>query len=243
MAFQEAELEKLAECIRRDPASWNSIPLLYLHLAKEGSPQALEAIEKLTTNDGDTLMLQGAGNDCILLGSQHSHDKLAEMADTYFWIRDVAMQWRKACRIINMTAAEDRSPPGPEDTPFTPRQGTPSILIVEDDSMTSKMVAHHLQPFGHVITTSNSRQATANYAVSHPDIVFLDIHYQDDLHDGFDVLTNLLSADAKAFVVMVSGDRDPATILKALSLGAKGFIAKPFRTEDFEHYLANFSSR
>ena len=88
--------------------------------------------------------------------------------------------------------------------------------------MTSKMVAYYLQPFGHVITTSNSRQATANYAVSHPDIVFLDIHYQDDLHDGFDVLINLLSADAKAFVVTVSGDRDPATILKALWLVGKG---------------------
>ena len=77
MAFQEAELEKLAECIRARSGELEQYPIVVPAPAKEGSPQALEAIEKLTTNDGDTLMLQGAGNDCILLGSQHSHDKLA----------------------------------------------------------------------------------------------------------------------------------------------------------------------
>lgn len=116
-----------------------------------------------------------------------------------------------------------------------------SILIVEDDPMTSKMITRHLQPFGTVTTTKNAREAMANNIVRNPDIIFLDIHYKDDIHDGFDVLTNILSANPKAFVVMFSADRDSDTILKALALGAQGFIAKPFKAKDFSLYLAKFA--
>jgi response regulator of citrate/malate metabolism len=115
-----------------------------------------------------------------------------------------------------------------------------SILVVEDDPMTSKMVTHHLQKFGEVATTKNAREATANNAVRSPDIIFLDIHYKDDIYDGFDVLANILNVNPKAFVVMFSANRDSDTILKALALGAQGFIAKPFNAGDFSLYLAKF---
>ncbi len=117
-----------------------------------------------------------------------------------------------------------------------------SILIVEDEPMTSRMVTHHLQKFGTVITTANAREAMANNSVCNPDIIFLDIHYHNDDQDGFDVLKNILSANANAFVVMFSADRIPATVEKAMSLGAKGFIAKPFKAEDFTRYLSIFNA-
>lgn len=108
--------------------------------------------------------------------------------------------------------------------------------------MTSKMVAHHLQKFGTVTTTANAREALANSSVHNPDIIFLDIHYHNDEQDGFDVLNNILSANADAFVVMFSADRDQATVGKTMALGARGFISKPFKAEDFAHYLAKFTS-
>lgn len=123
------------------------------------------------------------------------------------------------------------------------KKQTPSILIVEDDPMTSKMLARHLEKFGNVITTTNAQEATANNTVRNPDIIFLDIHYQDHDQDGFDVLTNILSANPGAFVVMFSADRDQATIKKALALGAKGFIAKPFHADDFLPYLSGLVSK
>ena len=117
---------------------------------------------------------------------------------------------------------------------------TLSILIVEDDAVTSKIVAYHLQKFGSVSITKNAREAMANDAVCEPDIIFLDIHYKDDIYDGFDVLANILSANPKRFVVMFSGDNDPDTIKKALSIGAKGFINKPFQATDFSEYIERF---
>lgn len=114
---------------------------------------------------------------------------------------------------------------------------SPTILIVEDDVVTSKLVAHHLQKFGKVITTKNAREAMANNSVFTPDIIFLDIHYHDDLYDGFDVLANILSTNKNAFIIMFSGDSNPEISEKALAMGAQGFIAKPFHADDFSHYL------
>lgn len=112
-----------------------------------------------------------------------------------------------------------------------------SILIVEDDPMTSHLASHHLKPFGNVLATSNAHEAVANYMVHRPGLVFVDIHYSNEEKNGFDVLRDLLSADADAFIVMVSSDHDAATIAKCLALGAQGFIAKPFKQNDFTYYL------
>jgi len=117
-----------------------------------------------------------------------------------------------------------------------------SILIVEDNPLTSKTVARHLEKFGTVIATTNAQEAVANTSVRNPDIIFLDIHYNNDDQNGFDVLSNILSANKDAFVVMFSGDKDQATIEKAMALGAKGFIPKPFTADDFTHYLSQVSS-
>lgn len=118
-----------------------------------------------------------------------------------------------------------------------------SFLVVEDEPMTSKMLAHHLEKFGRVITTRNAREAIANHTVQNPDIIFLDIHYRDDEYDGFDVLSHILGVTPQAFVVMFSSDSDEKTVEKALERGAKGFIAKPFHADKFAHYLASFSVR
>jgi two-component system, chemotaxis family, chemotaxis protein CheY len=118
-----------------------------------------------------------------------------------------------------------------------------SVLIVEDEPMTSRMVAHHLQRYGKVITTANAREAIANHSVQNPDIIFLDIHYRHNNENGFDVLKNILSHDPDAFVVMFSADRDSAVMEKSMLLGARGFIAKPFKAEDFAPYFDKLKNR
>lgn len=233
-----SSLRILAEYISRDPASWSGISLLYLRLAEKEMDAALAV---LTKNRTDILTLKGNHDECVLLGAGLAAERLVGV-DIYHWIRNIAANWRQACAIVtamSVAGKEHETPPLVCDS--EKYSVGSSILIVEDDAMTSKMVAHHLQQFGVVTTTKNAREATANNIIHNPDIVFLDIHYKDDIYNGFDVLTNMLSRNPKAFVVMFSANRDPATILKALSLGAQGFIAKPFHAADFSHYLAKFA--
>jgi len=96
-----------------------------------------------------------------------------------------------------------------------------SILIVEDDPVSSQLAAHYLKSYGSVIKTSTAAAAVANYMVHRPGIVFVDIHYKHEEATGFDVLRHLLSADQNAYIVMISADHDPKTIQKALTFGAR----------------------
>lgn len=146
-------------------------------------------------------------------------------------IDDVSKEWQVAHGLLQFLAAHD------DKELLSSEGGLYSILIVEDEPMTSKLIVHQLHQYGTVSATSNAREAVANYMVHRPDVVFLDIHYANERDDGFDVLQKLLSADAGAQIVMVSGDRDPHTLVRALSSGAHGFIAKPFKSEDFVHYF------
>lgn len=224
----------LLQCIRRDPESWNGVSLLYLRTAKKELDAALAMHAK---NRTDILTLNGKSGECVLLGTKLADNRPAG-AHAYCWIHNITDDWRQACAILTAMLKNDEEAPAYN----LKAHGKFSILIVEDDPMTSKLVSKHLQKFGEVTTTKNAREATANNIVRNPDIIFLDIHYKDDIYDGFDVLTNILSTNSEAFVVMFSANRDPATILKALSLGAQGFIAKPFHASDFLHYLAKLAS-
>lgn len=69
-------------------------------------------------------------------------------------------------------------------------------------------------------------QAAMQVLQSHPDtdLVLLDLHLPDQ--DGLQVLTTVAERYPAVAVVMLSGDKDQATMRKALDLGAQGFIPK-----------------
>jgi len=222
---QTMTLETAAGYIRRDPASWKGISLFYARPVS-GTPFPAP----------DATSFMGKNGDVIMLGLDRPPAIPPEAVSACVWISDIGRQQALAESILS-AATQDRPPSPDAGEQALPPDKALSILIVEDDPLISRMVALHLERFGTVTTTTNSREAVANYMVRRPDIIFLDIHYREDKGDGFDVLHNLLSADKDAFVVMVSGDQSPTTVLKALRLGAQGFIAKPFQASDFSHYL------
>lgn len=226
------DLEGILACIRRDPASWQGVSLLYAQLPPGVLPLA-SLFEEMHARCPDMLVFDDHNGGYLALGGQPL-DLPDGQAHHYLWMDDIARQWHVLAGLLH-----DAPPSAPAPHLFA----YASILVVEDDPMTSQIASKHLKPFGSVIAGSDSKKAVANYMVHRPDIVFLDIHYRDDRYDGFDVLRDLLSADKDAFIVMVSSDRDAATIFKALSSGAQGFIGKPFKPADFAHYLNKFSRR
>lgn len=221
----------LADCIRRDPTSWQGIGLLYLN----PYPLSLQA-----AND-DLLVMPCKDGSGILLGVFPPNFIPPLNASIVCHIEDIAAGFQLATGLLE--TIEEKAIATPAHNMASRNKKPLAFLLVEDDVMTSKLVAHHLEQFGTVITTKNAREATANNTFYVPDIILLDIHYRDDLYDGFDVLANILSANNKAFVVMFSADRHPATIVRALSMGAQGFIAKPFRASDFSYYIDKFTNQ
>ena len=105
------------------------------------------------------------------------------------------------------------------------------ILIVDDEEANLVMLRRLLSKAGYteVGGTTESQQALSLYRELEPDLILLDLHMPG--LDGFGVLEQLapvIPKDSYLPILMLTGDRTPAAKQRALSLGAKDFVAKPF---------------
>lgn len=112
---------------------------------------------------------------------------------------------------------------------------TPEIMIVEDDPFSQKLVGNALKGKYPISITNDGQGAIMSYVKKAPDVLFLDIGLPDI--DGHEVLEKLFKFDPDAYVVMFSGNGDKENIMKAVELGAKGFVGKPFTQEKLLQYI------
>ncbi len=116
----------------------------------------------------------------------------------------------------------------------------PSIMVVDDDPLTLRIVTHALGKDYSVITAHNGTDAIEKHLQQTPDIIFLDIGLPDC--DGLTLLHYMQQYDPECQVVMFSADDRLKTRIKALAEGAKGFADKPFNKEAFKGYIAKWAA-
>lgn len=109
------------------------------------------------------------------------------------------------------------------------------ILIVEDDIFSQTLIQKALNDKYDLALSDDGQGAILGYVKVAPDIMFLDIELPDI--NGHDVLKKIKMIDKNAYVVMFSGNGDRENILKALDLGAQGFVGKPFAKEKLIQYI------
>jgi len=109
------------------------------------------------------------------------------------------------------------------------------IMIVEDDPFSQKLVSNALNEKYSYSMTADGQGAVMNYIAKAPDVLFLDIGLPDI--DGHTVLKKIFELDPHAYVVMFSGNGDKENVMKAIQLGAKGFVGKPFTKDKLFQYL------
>ena len=102
------------------------------------------------------------------------------------------------------------------------------ILVIDDHALIRESlggVLRELRPEATVVEATNAREAMRLVA-EHPDLalVLLDLGLPD--RDGFDVLAELRERHPTIPVVVLSGSHDRANVVRALDLGALGFIPK-----------------
>ena len=105
------------------------------------------------------------------------------------------------------------------------------LLIVDDSSIIRKAINKYLKEYGLELVgeAGDGVQALEQFKAKAPDVVTLDITMPE--MDGLTCLEEMLKINADVKVIVISALSDQATALKALKLGAKGFLGKPF-TED-----------
>src|SRR5438445_4990865 len=107
------------------------------------------------------------------------------------------------------------------------------ILVVDDHALIREAlhgVLRKLTRDAVILEASNCAQ-TMETVASHPDIslILLDLNLPD--RDGFSLLAELRERNPAVSLVVLSAVQDRATVMKALDLGAMGYIPKSARNE------------
>ena len=108
---------------------------------------------------------------------------------------------------------------------------TPRVLLVDDLPFMRSLLADILKGAGMNVAAEaeNGRQALESYAQSLPDVVLLDIEMP--VMNGLLALRRLRRMDKEARIIMCSARGEQQMILRAIQLGARDFVVKPFKPE------------
>ncbi len=105
-----------------------------------------------------------------------------------------------------------------------------TILIVEDDPDQLALADLRVSMAGYSVRVADSEAAFLRSMAEHslPDLILLDVMLPDG--NGFDILGRLrkLPSTASVPVVLLTAKTEPDDIVKGLSLGADGYITKPY---------------
>jgi two-component system chemotaxis response regulator CheY len=105
------------------------------------------------------------------------------------------------------------------------------LLIVDDSAIIRQAIQKHLNDFDIEVvgTAEDGKIALEIFQEAKPDVVTLDITMPEV--DGLTVLEEMLKIDDNVKVMVVTALSDKSTGLKAIKLGAKSFLPKPFTPE------------
>lgn len=104
-------------------------------------------------------------------------------------------------------------------------------LVADDSEFARSNVARVVAKLGGAVVgeASSGHEAVALFRTLRPDLVLLDITMPE--LDGVEALREIRALDAEAKVIMVSSLGHKDMVWKAMQLGAKHFITKPFTPE------------
>ena len=105
------------------------------------------------------------------------------------------------------------------------------VVIVDDDQLVALSLKTILEADARVTvvaTGTDGTDAAALYRKEHPDVLLMDIQMKPV--SGLDAAEEILQSDPQAKILFLTTFSDDAYIIKALDLGAKGYILK----QDFE---------
>jgi two-component system chemotaxis response regulator CheY len=105
------------------------------------------------------------------------------------------------------------------------------ILIVDDAAFLRLSLRTILERNGFEVIgeASNGLEAVDKYMTLKPDIVTMDITMPE--MDGVEALTEIKKKDPAAKIVMISALGQESWVKKAVMLGARGFVVKPYKEE------------
>jgi two-component system OmpR family response regulator len=105
------------------------------------------------------------------------------------------------------------------------------LLLADDDDNLRSMLEAALRHHGYEVTAvAGGREALAEAAASHPDLLVLDVMMPD--LDGFEVCRRLRSEGRRVPVVFLTARDATEDKVRGLTLGGDDYVVKPFSLEE-----------
>jgi DNA-binding response OmpR family regulator len=113
------------------------------------------------------------------------------------------------------------------------------ILIVDDQASNLELLKQVLRDSGYlsVTSTTDSSSVCKLHAKNHYDLILLDLVMP--IMDGFEVITGLKEIESSGYLPVLVITAQPEQKLKALAIGAKDFISKPFDLTEVKTRIRN----
>lgn len=105
------------------------------------------------------------------------------------------------------------------------------VLVVDDSSLSRRMLRRILELDGHQVIEADSGLAALEvYSLERPDLVMLDMT-MEGLH-GLDALSKLRELNPDVKVIVASADLQQSTRELAWARGAVDYVTKPFSVKE-----------
>jgi two-component system chemotaxis response regulator CheY len=117
-----------------------------------------------------------------------------------------------------------------------------TVLIADGSTVMRRIIERSLHLAGlelqQVVEAANGNEALAAIEQHHPDIVLAEIKLEEV--SGLDLLRRLRESEETRTLpfIFISSQAGESQVAEALSLGAQGFIRKPFTADQIKDYIA-----
>lgn len=110
-------------------------------------------------------------------------------------------------------------------------------LLIVDDSLVirNKINRNLLSEFSSILRAKNGVDALQIVRAEHPDFVTMDLTMPE--MDGVTCIEMIKKISPKTHILVISALADKTTAIDALSLGANGFLCKPFTDEELNQAI------
>jgi DNA-binding response OmpR family regulator len=124
---------------------------------------------------------------------------------------------------------------GTADTPASEARDAQNVLVVEDDPVVSRLVAHLLTRRGYRVQHASDglRAQQMLTAGQKPAVVVLDVMLP--YVSGFELMSQIRSTPGwgDVPVIVLTSKSQESDILRAFDSGVNDYVVKPFRPEEF----------
>ena len=106
----------------------------------------------------------------------------------------------------------------------------PVVLLVENDSDVNPVNSWMLKLKQHTVLIANNLSEARKYlSEDDPDVILLDVMLADG--DGFDFCEEI-RGQTDAYIIFLTAESEPESILRGLRIGGDGYILKPFHLDE-----------